>query len=462
MTLAFLWLAASAGALSLLTPCVFPMVPITVSYFTSHSGTDRRTALRNALVFGVGIVLTFTALGIALAAFIGATGIALFAANPWVNLALTAIFVAFALNLFGAYEITIPSRWLTQLDAATRSRDGAGMVGALLMGLTFTLTSFTCTAPFVGTVLVTAAQGQWKQPVVGMLTYSTVFALPFFVLALVPQWLSRLPKSGGWLNAVKVVMGFVELAAALKFLANVDLVWHWGVVTRTVVLACWVALAALTTWYLLGRLQLSHDSPVTTVSVGRLLVAGGSLATGIWLATGLTGRSLGSLEAFLPIDEAALMASGTTAAIAGAPTAAGPTSGTLHTADADLPWRLNDYAGALAQAQQEHKPVFIDFTGYTCTNCRWMEANIFPRPEIRAALSHFVLTRLFTDGDGPVYEQQQNFQEQHFHTVALPLYAIVAPDGSTIATFPGLTRDPAAYLAFLHQGSSGRSVGPPM
>ncbi len=254
-------------------------------------------------------------------------------------------------------------------------------------------------------------------------------------------------------------MRFVELAAALKFLANVDLVWHWGIVTRTVVLACWIALAALTTWYLLGRLQLSHDSPVTTVSAGRLLVACGSLATGIWLATGLTGRSLGSLEAFLPIDEAALMATGTAstagASAAGASASAVPTSGTLRTADADLPWRLNDYAGALAEAQHEHKPVFIDFTGYTCTNCRWMEANVFPRPEIRAALSHFVLTRLFTDGDGPIYEQQQNFQEQHFHTVALPLYAIVAPDGSTIATFPGLTHDPAEYLTFLRKGFSG-------
>jgi thiol:disulfide interchange protein len=444
---AFLWLAASAGALSLLTPCVFPMVPITVSFFTSHSGADRRTALRNALVFGLGIVLTFTALGLALAIFIGATGVALFAANPWVNLALAALFVAFALNLFGAYEITIPSRWLTQLDAATRSRDGAGMVGALLMGLTFTLTSFTCTAPFVGTVLATAARGHWKGPVVGMLAYSTVFALPFFLLALVPQWISRLPKAGGWLNSVKVVMGFLELAAALKFLANVDLVWHWGIVTRTVVLACWVALAALTTWYLLGGLQLSHDSPINKVGAGRLLVASGSLATGIWLATGLTGRSLGSLEAFLPLDEPATMVATSTVAPA---TAAG-----FHTVDANMPWRVNDYAGALAQAKEEHKPVFIDFTGYTCTNCRWMEANMFSRPEIRAALGHFVLARLFTDGEGPVYEQQQRFQEERFHTVALPLYAIIATDGSTIATFSGLTHDAAEYLAFLRKGDSG-------
>ena len=428
---AFLWLAISAGALSLLTPCVFPMVPITVSYFTSRGSADRHTGLRNALVFGLGIVLTFTALGLALAIFIGATGVALFAANPWVNLALAALFVAFALNLFGAYEITIPSRWLTQLDAATRSRDGAGMVGALLMGLTFTLTSFTCTAPFVGTVLVTAARGHWKGPVVGMLAYSTVFALPFFLLALVPQWIARLPKSGGWLNSVKVVMGFLELAAALKFLANVDLVWHWGIVTRTVVLACWVALAALTTWYLLGRLQLSHDSPLPAgrIGAGRLLVASASLATGIWLATGLTGRSLGSLEAFLPIDEPSTMVASSTVTPA--------TAAAFHTADANLPWRVNDFSAAFAQAKQDNRPVFVDFTGYTCTNCRWMEANMFTRPEIRAALGHFVLARLFTDGDGPVYEQQQTLQEQRFHTVALPLYAIIAPDGSTIATFPG-------------------------
>jgi len=445
---AFLWLAISAGALSLLTPCVFPMVPITVSYFTSHSSADRRTGLRNALVFGLGIVLTFTALGLALAIFIGATGVALFAANPWVNLALAALFVAFALNLFGAYEITIPSRWLTQLDAATGSRDGVGIVGALLMGLTFTLTSFTCTAPFVGTVLVTAARGHWKGPVVGMLAYSTVFALPFFLLALVPQWISRLPKSGGWLNSVKVVMGFLELAAALKFLANVDLVWHWGIVTRTVVLACWVALAALTTLYLLGRLQLSHDSPISGVGAGRLLVASASLATGIWLATGLAGRSLGSLEAFLPIDEPSTMLASSMATPA--------TAAAFRTADASLPWRVNDFAGALAQGKRENRPVFIDFTGYTCTNCRWMEANMFMRPEIRAALRHFVLARLFTDGDGSVYEQQQALQEQRFHTVALPLYAIIAPDGSTIATFPGLTHDAAEYLAFLGKGDNGK------
>ena len=183
MSLAFVWLAASAGALSLLTPCVFPMVPITVSYFTSQGARDRRTAIRQAVIFGLGIIATFTALGLALAVLVGATGVALLAANPWVNLLLTAIFVAFALNLFGAYHIGTPSAWLTALDAAVRRRGatgrGLGVAGALLMGLTFTLTSFTCTAPFVGTVLVTAAQGRWQEPVVGMLVYSTVFALPF-------------------------------------------------------------------------------------------------------------------------------------------------------------------------------------------------------------------------------------------------------------------------------------------
>jgi thiol:disulfide interchange protein len=220
----FVWFAATAGALSLLTPCVFPMVPITVSYFTQHAGTSRSASVRNAIIFALGIIATFTALGLALAILVGATGINQFAANPWVNLFITAIFLGFAFNLLGAYEIQVPPILLNKLDAATRNGASSGTVGALLMGLMFTLTSFTCTAPFIGTLLVTASQGQWQRPLAGMLAYSVIFALPFFILAVVPQWMARLPKSGGWLNSVKVVMGFLEIAAAMKFLSNADLV----------------------------------------------------------------------------------------------------------------------------------------------------------------------------------------------------------------------------------------------
>jgi thiol:disulfide interchange protein DsbD len=447
VTLGFIWLAASAGALSLLTPCVFPMVPITVSYFTSHAATDRRTSVRHALVFGLGIIASFTALGLALAVFVGAAGVTMLAGNPWVNLLLTAIFVGFALNLFGVFQIAIPSSWLTALDNVVRRQGaaghGAGVLGALLMGLTFTLTSFTCTAPFVGTVLVTAAQGKWQEPLLGMLVYSAVFALPFCVLALVPEWMSRLPRAGGWLQSTKVVMGLVELAAAMKFLSNADLVWRWGVVTRTVVLASWVVLAAITLIYLvvyLLRLQRSTGGQQIprAIRTGYLTASAAALAIGAWLATGLTGRSLGDLESFLPPTDYE--------------TAAATAINHGVTAPASLAWRLNDYPGALTQARQEGKRVFIDFTGYTCTNCRWMEANIFTRPDVKAALGQFVLSRLFTDGDGDMYERQQAFQESQFKTVALPLYAIVDADGRTVTSLPGLTRDPSAFVAFLEKG----------
>ena len=417
MTPSFIWLAASAGALSLLTPCVFPMVPITVSYFTQRASRDHGGALWSASVFAAGIVTTFTALGLLLAVFVGATGASAFAANPWINLLLTALFVAFALNLFGVYQITVPTGALNSLDALTRRQEARrpGVVGPLLMGLTFTLTSFTCTAPFVGTVLVSAASGQWKAPAVGMLVYSIVFALPFFVLALVPQWMARLPRAGSWLASVKIVMGFVELAAAFKFLSNADLVWHWGIFTRTVVLAAWTVLAGITVAYLMAS---------RPRSLGRLVGAVAAAAVGIWLASGLTGRtSLGDLESFLP-----------------------------PAANADLAWHLNDLPGSLAMAKSAGKPVFIDFTGYTCTNCRWMEANIFSRPDVKAELAHYELARLFTDGDGDMYEKQQTYQESTYNTVALPLYALVAPDGHTIATFPGLTRNPAEFIAFLKRG----------
>jgi thiol:disulfide interchange protein len=405
----YLWLAVTAGAVSLLTPCVFPMIPITVSYFA----TDRSSGIRSALVFAAAIVAAFTTLGLVIALVFGATGVQRFAASPVVNLALALLFVAFALNLFGLYQIAVPSRVLTALDGAARNR--AHFVGALLMGVTFALTSFTCTAPFVGTVLVTAATGAWQGPAIGMLVYSAVFALPFFVLALIPQWAARLPRAGHWLVSVKVVMGILELAAALKFFSNADLVWHWGIFTRDVVLALWISLAGLTAAYLVA------SGPGT---IGRLVSAAGSVGVGVWLATGLAGRQLGELDSFLPPR-------------------------TLI----ELDWHVNDLPGAEDMARHYAKPVFIDFTGYTCTNCRWMEANVFARPEVKEELSKFALARLFTDGDGPMYEKQQAYQESTFNTVALPLYAVIAPDGHTVALLPGLTRNPAVFLAFLERSA---------
>ncbi len=434
----FLWLAMGFGALSLLTPCVFPMIPITVSYFTNHAGADRGAALRKAFVYGVGIILTFTALGMILALVVGAGGVNLFAANPWVNLLITAIFLAFALNLFGAYQIQVPSRVLTRLDRATRGTGGSEMLGTLLMGLTFTLTSFTCTAPFVGTLLVLAAQGHWHRPLAGMLAFSVVFALPFFFLAWMPQYLARLPKSGGWLNSVKVVMGFLEVAAAMKFLSNADLVWHWNIFTREACLAVWVAIGILTTLYMLGRFQMTHDSPVERVGALRITWTVITLAITFYLLTGLFGRPLGELESFLPPETGSHPF-----AMGGSPNGS-----------TELTWILNDYQGALARAKQENKRVFVDFTGYTCTNCRWMEANMFPRPEVRRELEKYVRVRLYTDGAGKLYLDQQQRQQRMFGTVALPFYAILTADGKSLATFAGLTRNATEFERFLESGLS--------
>ncbi len=431
----FIWLAITLGALSLLTPCVFPMIPITVSYFTNHSSQSRAKSVKLASVYSLGIIATFTILGMLLAIFVGAAGINLFAANPYVNLLITGIFLFFAFNLFGAYEITIPTSILTKLDNLTRSQEGegSGIVGALLMGLTFTLTSFTCTSPFVGTILVSASQGDWQMPLVGMLAFSTVFALPFFILALLPQYVSSLPRAGGWMNSIKVAMGFLEVAAAMKFLSNVDLVWKWGIFTRPVVLAIWIAIGAVLAIYLLGKFQLPHDSKPERIGAFRLMSAVISLAISFYLLTGLFGAKLGELESFLPPD----LENSSVRMFGGK--------------SEELKWISNDYDAALAKAKTENKLVFVDFTGYTCTNCRWMEANVFPKKEVEAELEKFVLVRLYTDGDGAIFERQQQFQEQTFQTVALPFYAILDQNGKTVATFPGLTRNVPEFVDFLQK-----------
>jgi thiol:disulfide interchange protein DsbD len=274
-----------------------------------------------------------------------------------------------------------------------------------------------------------------------MLAFSTVFAIPFFVLALAPQLMSRLPKAGGWMVSVKAVMGFLEIAAAMKFLSNADLVWHWGIFTRQVVLAVWVGIGVMTVLYVLGYFRMAHDSPVESIGAVRLTVAIVFLAVTVWLVPGLFGRQLGELESFLPPEVSS----------SGSPPSTSPASSANLQHEAD--WILNDYDGAMEQAKQENKLVFVDFTGYTCTNCRWMEANMFPRPEVAKEINKFVCVRLYTDGDGELYEHYQKMQQEKFGTVALPLYAILRTDGSPIATFPGLTRNTAEFLAFLQSGS---------
>jgi thiol:disulfide interchange protein DsbD len=290
----------------------------------------------------------------------------------------------------------------------------------------------TCTAPFVGTLLVLASQGSWTTPIAGMLVYSTAFALPFFILAAAPGLVSHLPGAGEWMKTLRVLIGLLELGAAIKFVSNADLVLGWGIFTRNVLLIAWAALAIAGAAYLARnartRVQRRELGWETVVGVATALLLAG------WLVSGVNEqRRLRQIEAFLPPD------------------IIGPPEGARGT---ETTWMLNDYSGALTSARATQKLVFVDFTGYTCTNCRWMEANIFTRPDVSAELGQFVLARLYTDGEGEIYERQQAFQEKTFGTVALPLYAVVDADGKVRGTFSGLTRSPSDFIAFLRRARS--------
>jgi thiol:disulfide interchange protein DsbD len=419
----FLATAFGFGLASIFTPCVFPMIPITMSYFLNRKGT-----VVQAAIFCLGIIVLFSGLGLAMRLLLGPFGIVALGSSPWVNGFITLLFVAFGLSLLGAFEITIPSWILTPLN---QSADQGGFIGSLLMGLTFSLASFACVGPFVGTLLAGSISGGASRPLIGMVTFATGLALPFFLLALFPGYLKRMPRAGGWMARVKVVMGFVILAASLKYLSSVDQVLQWGFLTRERFLAAWVVLFALAGIYLLGFLRLEGIKKDEDLGLARLLTGTAFLIFAISLLPGMFGGRLGDLDAYVPLANQE----------AGGPSAQG-----------GLVWLKNQYREALAQARREGKLVFVNFTGYACTNCHWMKANMFTRPEIAAAMKDFVLVELYTDGSDAAADENQKLQLDLFKTVQIPFYAIFDPDGKVLATFPTLTHDPAEYLAFLQSG----------
>ncbi|ROL58108.1 DUF255 domain-containing protein [Bacteroidetes/Chlorobi group bacterium MS-B_bin-24] len=437
--LAYLLFAMGAGALALLTPCVFPMVPITVSFFTKRAEKNPGKGLRDSLIYGLGIILTFTALGFLLALIFGAAGIQNFATNPWLNLAIALLFIVFSLNLFGAFEFQLPTSWLNALNVKSQ---GGGILSVLLMGLTFSLTSFTCTVPFVGVALVSAAGGDWFYPIVGMLGFSFVFALPFFFLALFPSMITKMPKSGAWMNNIKVVMGFLEIAAAIKFISNADLVWGLGIMPRELFLGIWIGVGLLITFYILGLFRLPHDSQVETVGTMRILFAIFFISISFYLVSGLTGKKLGELDAFLPppdyeqIISAGVNYSGNI-----------PTASIQTTSEQKDEWQ-QDYQTALKIAKDTGKPIFIDFSGFTCTNCRWMEINMFSKPEVKQLLSGMVKVRLFTDRKEEPYISNKEMQMKRFNSIELPLYVIQTADEKVIAT-SAFTRNLDEFISFL-------------
>ena len=436
---AFLWFAMGMGALSLLTPCVFPMIPITVSFFTKRAEKEGTKTVRDAFVYAGGIVMTFTGLGILLSVVLGATAIGSFAASGWVNLLITAIFIVFALNLFGAFELQIPSGLMNKLNQ--KSSQGDGLASVLLMALTFSLASFTCTGPFVGSALVAASDGEWFYPILGMLGFSGVLAAPFFILALFPSFMSKMPKSGGWMNNVKVVMGFIVIAASLKFLSNADMAWSWGFLPKELFLAVWVAVCLLITLYILGIFRLKLDSKVESLNASRVIWAVIFASLGFYLLTGMFGKSLGGeIDAFLPPAEYRAMMGGVSV----------QTSTVATSNENEVIW-LKDYDEAVRIAKETGKPLFIDFTGYTCTNCKWMEQNMFKRPEVAERLEQFVKVKLYTDRRGEPYTSNKKMQQEVYGSVELPLYVIVSSEGKHIGT-KAFTRDAKDFNEFLDRG----------
>lgn len=440
--MAFLAVAFGFGLASLFTPCVFPMIPITMSYFLNRQSGGRRDSVAQAVVFCLGIIVLFTGLGLIITAALGPFGVVQLGSNPWVNGFIAALFIVFGLSLLGAFEITIPSSILTRLN---KSSDKGGFAGTLLMGLTFSLASFACVGPFVGTLLAASVSGGGTRPLFGMLSFATGLALPFFLLALFPSYLKRLPRSGGWMSRVKVVMGFVILAASLKYLSSLDQVLGWGVLTRERFLAAWIVLFAMAGLYLLGFVRLEGIKPDEHMGIWRLLIGMAFLIFAISLTPGMFGGRLGDLDAYVPVADAQSTAVGVSG---GAPAQGG-----------GLVWLKNQYREALAQARREGKLVFVNFTGYACANCHWMKANMFTRPEIAAAMQNFVLVDLYGDGTDAASEENQKLELAKFQTVAEPYYAIMDPDENVIATFPGLTHDAAEFLAFLKKGSGVRDPG---
>jgi thiol:disulfide interchange protein DsbD len=423
----FLLVAFGFGLAAIFTPCVFPMIPITVSFFLNRKEATQGQNVLQALVFCFGIVVLFSGLGLLTTAVLGPFGVVQLGSSPWVNGFIALVFLAFGLSLLGAFEITVPSVILTRLNRASQS---GGIAGTLVMGLTFALASFACIGPFMGTLLAASLQRGGRGPLLGMVSFSSGLALPFFLLALCPSYLRRLPKSGGWMTRVKAVMGLVILAAMLKYVTNVDQVLHWGLLTRERFLAAWIVLSIAAGLYLLGLIRLEGSGKDDTVGLGRLLAGLLFWAFAVSLIPGMLGARLGDLDAYVPA------ASATASPVA-----------------QDQPvWMKDQYREALERARREHKLVLVAFSGYACTNCHWMQANMFTRPEIAAALSNFVLVELYTDGTDAASQANQTLEQNRFDTVALPFYAILDSDEKVRAKFPGLTRNPKEYLAFL--GSS--------
>lgn len=454
-----------SGLVALLTPCVFPMIPMTVSYFTKRSHS-RAEAITRASVYGLSIILIYTLIG-TIVSRINGPAFANFLSTHWApNLAFFLIFVLFGLSFLGWFEIVLPSSLVNKVDAQA---DKGGWAGIFFMAFTIVLVSFSCTGPIVGSILVASAGGEVLKPIVGMVAFSAAFAVPFALFAMFPQWLKSLPKSGGWLNSVKVVLGFLELALALKFLSIADQVYHWRILDREVFLAFWIVIFALIGFYLLGKIRLPHDSKVESVSIPRMVLAICTFAFVVYMIPGLFGAPLKALSGYLPPLTTQDFAFG------GSPSnpsgLASSSTKPRHSELFKLPHGLQGYFDlkeATAQARLQNKPIFIDFTGHGCVNCRKMEEYVWSQPEVLKRLQDdFVVVALYVDDktelpetewyvskyDGEekrsIGDQNADLQIVKFNNNAQPYYCLITPNGELLHEPVAFNTDVAAFVKFL-------------
>ena len=447
-SLLFIFLAGFAGGfIALLTPCVWPMIPMTVSFFLKRT-KNKKKAIKDAVMYGVSIIVIYLALGLLITGIFGASALNDLSTNAVFNLLFFALLVLFAVSFFGAFEMVLPSSWTNKLDAKADST--SGILSIFFMAFTLALVSFSCTGPIIGTLLVQAASmGSIVAPAVGMFGFAFALAIPFSVFAIFPNMLQSMPKSGGWLNSVKVVLGFLELALALKFFSVADLAYGWRILDRETFLVLWIVIFAMLGFYLLGKIRFSHDSELKYVSVPRLFMAIVSLAFAVYMVPGLWGAPLKSISAFAP---------------------------PLYTQDFNLyedevHAQFDDYEAGMAYAKKNNKPVMIDFSGYGCVNCRKMEASVWTNPGVKQIIENdYVLITLFVDDTTKLPEvieieehgktrklktvgdKWSYLQRSKFGANAQPFYVLLDNNGKPLSHSYAYDEDVNKYIQFLQGG----------
>ncbi|MGI6717758.1 MAG: protein-disulfide reductase DsbD family protein [Bacteroidales bacterium] len=478
-----------SGLIALVTPCIWPMIPVTVSYFLKSS-QDKKKGVRKAFAYGISIVIIYVLLGLGITLIFGADALNSLATNPWFNIVFFVLFVLFAIAFLGGFELTLPSSWVNKMDS--KADKSGGFLGIFFMAFTLVLVSFSCTGPIIGTLLVEAVIRGTLAPFIGMLGFSLALAIPFTLFAIFPSWLSSLPKSGGWLNSVKVVLGFVELALALKFLSIADLTMHWRILDRETFVALWIVLSVLLGLYLLGKLKFKHDSDLQHISVFRLFLSIICFSFAVYMLPGLWGAPLKSISAFAPpmytqdFDINRIVRESTENL-----TIAAPNQNVIsNDKDEDMcvekpkysdflhiPGGLKgyfDYEEGMSCARSLNKPVLIDFTGHGCVNCRNMEVAVWPDPQVKQILKdNFVIIELYVDDKTKLPDDEittvelgnktkkiktlgnkwSYYQASKFNSNSQPFFVIVDPETEEILTDPYVYNlDPNNFVKFLNKG----------